>query len=478
MALSIHVGLQSLTDIDVRRMTGSEALSGYSTIQLELVAKGDTPLLHEEVDAVLSDVMAIGMDPTDDMPAAFWHGWPRALTYVPSGKKGVLRYNLEFGSLDWRSMLFRRSRVFQDMSVPDIVRQITNEAGCACNNRTTNKYPPREYTVQYEETDRDFVQRLLEHEGIFHYYDVNLSERVLADDNSVFQHAEGFEIVKLVARLEGAPGITELSWDHQLVSSHAAVRDYDWRTPNTLVQADQEVGAHGYGLHVYFGEHIKGSDAKRLATVRAQELASPHQVIRATSNIPCLRPGHRFTIEAPEHAGPELDGLEVVVASVRHDILQSTFEDRGSAPRPYRNTLELFPYSVPYRPQRTTPKPRIDGVVYAIIDGETASTAAPLDDQGQYRVFFPFDTNAKAGGRASRWVRMAQPYAGAGYGMHFPLHIGTQVLVAHVNGDPDRPVIVGAIPNAATTSPVASANSTQSAIRSHNGILFEFEDDA
>jgi type VI secretion system secreted protein VgrG len=123
------------------------------------------------------------------------------------------------------------------------------------------------------------------------------------------------------------------------------------------------------------------------------------------------------------------------------------------------------------------PWPRLDGLTNAIVDGESRSTAAPIDGEGRYRVVLPLHEAATEGGRASRWVRRAQPSAGAGYGMHFPLHIGTEVAVAHVNGDPDRPVIVGAVPNASTGSPVVGANATQSRIRTGSGLVFELDDD-
>jgi type VI secretion system secreted protein VgrG len=115
--------------------------------------------------------------------------------------------------------------------------------------------------------------------------------------------------------------------------------------------------------------------------------------------------------------------------------------------------------------------------MHARVDGVQVGRAAPIDAHGRYRVLLPWDLYAEEGGRASRWVRMAQPHAGPGYGMHFPLHIGTEVLLAHVGGDPDRPVIVAAIPNPDTTSPVTSVNATQSRIQTRSGIVVEFEDD-
>ncbi|MCC7539493.1 MAG: type VI secretion system tip protein VgrG [Deltaproteobacteria bacterium] len=476
--LYVIEGLPTVSEYThILRMSGAEALDGLYAFRLDLAVEHEQPLSHEVIDQAMSERLIFGFfEPQIEEPE-YWITFPRSITYLGSDGDGRYHYRFEVLASDWRSDLFRRSRIFQDQDVLKIADVIFKEQGRKNEIKTTRTYPVREYTVQYEETDTLFLRRLLEHEGIFHWFDGMKNKRVLADDNSAFTHAAGHEFVKWAPRLESKPALTDLTWERRVVPSMAVVRDYDWRAPGSLVQADRAVEAHGFGLHVYFGDHVKAADAPRLASVRAEELGFPHQVLRATSNIRGLRPGNKLTLEAPAKLGPELDGIELVVAEVRHEIDQGD-DDKADAAKPYRNELVLFPFSVPYRPARVTPKPRIDGLVYAIVDGEMRSTAAPVDDQGRYRVFFPFDTNAKAGGRASRWVRMAQPYAGAGYGMHMPLHIGTQVIVAHINGDPDRPVIVGAIPNADTTSPVHSANATQSAIRSHGGILFELEDDA
>ena len=133
---------------------------------------------------------------------------------------------------------------------------------------------------------------------------------------------------------------------------------------------------------------------------------------------------------------------------------------------------------MPYRPPRVTPKPRITGVVHGIIDGESAGTAAPIDDRGCYKVVLPYDTVAEKGGKATRWIRMAQSFGGPTYGIHFPLHIGVEVMIVHLDGDPDRPVIAGVLPNPRTASPASKQNATQSVIRTRAAVHIEIEDDA
>ena len=91
---------------------------------------------------------------------------------------------------------------------------------------------------------------------------------------------------------------------------------------------------------------------------------------------------------------------------------------------------------------------------------------------------FPFDMYPGEAGRQTRWIRMAQASAGGEYGIHFPLHLGTEVVIAHIDGDPDRPIIVGAVPNAASPHYIQSDRPTRSAIKTRSSIIIDFEDDA
>jgi type VI secretion system secreted protein VgrG len=167
-----------------------------------------------------------------------------------------------------------------------------------------------------------------------------------------------------------------------------------------------------------------------------------------------------------------------LLVEVTHDAVMPGFFDTEKDQRFfYRNAFQAIPAGVAYRPPRRTPRPVISGVVTGIIqtgaDGETGGIAQ-VDDQGRYLVQLHFDTAQHGQQKASHRVRMAQPFAGPSYGMHFPLRRGTEVLVAFTNGDPDRPVIVGALSNATSPSPVVASNATAHQIKSPSGAMFTF----
>jgi len=144
----------------------------------------------------------------------------------------------------------------------------------------------------------------------------------------------------------------------------------------------------------------------------------------------------------------------------------------------YRNTFTVLPAEVQFRPERKTPKARFNGVLNAKIDAAGSGQYAELDEQGRYKIILPFDTSGRKDGKASAWVRMMQPYAGSGHGMHFPLHKGTEVLLSFIDGDPDRPIIAGAVTNPETPSLVNADNQTKSRLVSASGNEFHMEDQA
>jgi type VI secretion system secreted protein VgrG len=245
------------------------------------------------------------------------------------------------------------------------------------------------------------------------------------------------------------------------------LEDYNWRTPTVAPEGEAAADAvTGYGTQRRYGDHIKdANEGARMAQVRAEELAVTREVYAGRSTLRALAPGDRFELRG--YPIGDLDQEYVVT-----EIEQSSGVDADG----YAHRFGAIPYAVPYRPARATPKPRIEGFMHARVDGVTPGMAAPLDEQGRYKVVMPYDAFGTPGGNASRWIRMAQASSGMDYGMHFPLHIGIEIAVMHLGGDPDRPVIAGAIPNPDTASPVTVADATKSRIKTKSGILIEFED--
>ncbi len=464
-------------------LSGREALSELFEFTIDLAPREEFFLGPEEFDGFCREPAWLEFH---DGALFRVHGMVRRVELLPSTSREESIYRLTLVPRLWRATQVVRSRVYQEMSVPEIVESVLKEIGLGRGKDfqfelQTDHSPPdlkREYVVQYAESSFQFISRLMEHEGMFFLFrhEDDREQLVIADNNHVFDTLPGSEIISYSwegVSTELREEVTSIQWTANLLPNQLVVRDYNWRSPTLFVHGHARVDPEGAGYVVHYGEHVREERrARQLATIRAQEVAATKHVYRGTLRVPGLRAGHRFKLDG-HFLGEALD-REYIVTSLDHGAGHSAgFDGQGALSR-----FEVIPAKVPYRPPRRTPRPVVQGLLTGIVDGSGTGTPAPVDGQGRYQVMLPFDTAAKQGGAASRWIRMAQVSTGSGYGIHFPLHIGTEVILDHVNGDPDRPLIVGAVPNAITQSPVLSDNATQSVIRTRGNIVFEFEDDA
>jgi type VI secretion system secreted protein VgrG len=197
--------------------------------------------------------------------------------------------------------------------------------------------------------------------------------------------------------------------------------------------------------------------------------------MNAKTTVRGLRAGHRFALAGAE---PEGYGLarEYVVVAVNHSF--RTGGEINSETLPYSNEVELLPYEVAYRPPRLTHKPKIYGVMHAKVDSEADDDEVnvPCDEFGRYKVVMPFHVTGETGGRSSCWIRMSTSAGGSGFGFAQGLHVNTEVLIFHIDGDPDRPVIAGAVSNFEQPAEVRRENANQLTMASRQGIRLIFND--
>ena len=330
-------------------------------------------------------------------------------------------------------------------------------------------YPRREFIAQYEETDLAFLRRLCEAAGIT----TNFEERgrgevlVLSDGNTPFE-----EILRSRLRARHRadhPAAYDVHTTLRRVPQSVQMHDYNYRTPRLALQEREPTKqAASTGEWTEYGHHPKTvRETRELAGTRTQEQVARHHVIKGSATEASLRSGrivHILDAVASEQS------ILLTRVEYRFRAKEGTGDQQG-----WENRFEGIPSNVAFRPQRVTPVPRISGLLNAVVDGAIRGDYAELDELGRYRLRFAHDRSGRTDLGATHPVRMMQPHAGASYGMHFPLRPGTEVLVGFVNGDPDRPVIVGAAPNPATVSPVAVRNQTQNVLRtgSNNEMVIE-----
>jgi type VI secretion system secreted protein VgrG len=428
------------------------------------------------------------------------HGVLSSIEQLERGLDWV-RYRVVLVPKLWRLSLGTQSQIHMDMSVPEIVEKELKRAGFAGNEfefRTTGRtYPKREYVVQYLESDLDFISRLCEHEGIFYYFEhgEDSAKIIFGDSPAACGPIQGSEVLAYRpastsrTRVEAADDRPEGDWfQEEVVHSLSTVMrpvpektvlcDYNYRNPADDLKVESPV-ATGAAFNTFYeyGDHYKDKGQGEVyARIRAEEFKCRQTIFAGTSDSKSLRCGSMYTLS--EHYRGDLNRKYLITKVLHHATQPVEFASAEDTVPRYSNEFATIAADVVFRPERKTPKPRVSGLLNATIDAGGSGQYAEIDEEGRYKVVIPFDLSGRSGGKATRYIRMAQPYAGGGMGMHFPLHKGTEVILAHVNGDPDRPIIVAAVPNPQTASPVQGSNQTQCVIHTGGGNKIVIEDSA
>ena len=463
----------------VRSIHGQERVSGLFEVVLEVQPIGDKQLLEDALDEVLAKPASFGRSGG----ATLVYGIVRDVELVSATPADAPTYRLTLVPRLWRATQTARCRIFQDLTVPEIVEAVLESLAFAPEDyalQLRETYAARDYVVQYEESDFDFISRLCEREGIFYFFDHGdgRDRVVFADANGAARSLPAHQGVGFASGRGGhAHTVSRLGRRTRRVPERVDLLDYNWRAPALALSSTASVAGGTTGAWTDTDEHYRDkATGDRLARVRAEEIAARRCVFEGASDIESLRPGD--VLEVSGHLVAGLDRT-LFVESITYDVNQRAIRASGEPEASaFRNELVAIDATTPYRPSRTTHLPRIAGVVYATVDGPDMGAAAPIDAQGRYKLIFPFDTTQRGTGKATRWVRMAQGLSGVGFGIHFPLRVGAEVVLLHVNGDPDRPIIAGTTPNPVTASPVTQKNATQSVMQTNAGIRVELEDHA
>ena len=486
--LSLHTDFTGLGPIElvVQDVRGRMAMDELFELRIHFACAIEGGLPREVLEGLLAHPARLTHDEPEGEPveiAGIFRGIElRSLR----GERGYHYEAVLVPSL-WKTTQSYRTRIYQNQTVQQTVDEVLGLSGLSAQWDLRESYPEREYVVQYEETDFAFLSRQLEHWGIFYFFKHTDSgdALVISDHDGAFEAVPGFDTVDfgaLTSDPESAQMIHEVRQTLERQPASLTVRDYNYRTPTIALKVDQAVDETppGTGTHWLYGDHFKTpEEGTTIARIRSEQLLRDRERFRGLASVRNLFPGMKVSLSG--HPIPELD-IGYLITEVRLAAGQGGALGGPDGERAYHFEAVALdrpsPPPVPYRSRRVAPWPKIRGFMHGVIDGQADSTAAHLDDQGRYKVLLYMDSVGQAGGAASRWIRMAQPTVGEQHGMHFPLHVGTEVAILHLDGNPDRPVIVGALPNPEHVSPVTSASPTFNRLRTASGIELVINDDA
>jgi len=402
----------------------------------------------------------------------------------------AVEYQITLASPLYKLNLTRQSRVFLNLDLKSLIEQVLLTSGFTSDSfkidlQTT--YPVREYIAQYNETNFNFFSRLLEHAGVFYSFVQQEKQALLViqDDSAMLPVMPGTAALTYLpasGQVDGEETVHLLQRQMFYLPESVKRKDHNYRTPETTLisQASTSSKIPAKGTDYVYGERsVTLEEGEQLVRRRQEMYDCQRENYIAETNCRGMTSGTTFTVSG--NPQDDYNGDYLVLSVIHKGDQSNAFAFGGghsvvATGKTYSNEAILIKKDTPYRPPVDRKRiPLVLGTLTAKIE-TTGGEYAYLDDQGRYRLKNLFDVGDTPEGAASHPVRMMQPSAGSNYGMHFPLHAGTEVLVACMNGDPDRPVILGSVTNPATMSPVTSANASQHTVRTFAGNELTMDD--
>ncbi|KPF42020.1 type VI secretion system tip protein TssI/VgrG, partial [Rhizobium sp. AAP43] len=433
-----------------------------------------------------------GGDGEEDQPIRRpFNGLVTDLSEGPPITRGLRAYSMVLRPQMW--LLSRRSdcRIWMDKTALQVLDTLFSEHGIPAAETAGVITPPpaQHYSVQWNETDLAYLLRRFEEDGLFFWFSHENGRHKLhvADSASGWlkpsASAEGESRVRLAQGSTDRNHITAWEKRFTYVPGKRSGADWNFETPSmvpgtetpSLIQMPDAIKRE---LYEYPARIASVADAERAEKLRVQASEADHDRVHGASSVRVLEAGRRFLPYEVAHPDHRYD--EHVIVAIRHDVVDRSYETAEDRPD-YVNTFEAIPSRVPLTPHRETKRPKIEGTQVAIVAGPQGEEIHP-DQYGRIKVWFPWDRKAKKDGTDTCWVRVAQNWAGAGWGGQVIPRIGMEVMVAYIDGDPDRPLVTGVVPNPQQKVPYTlPANKTKSTFRTqtHKGIGFNelsFED--
>jgi type VI secretion system secreted protein VgrG len=455
------------------RMRATEALSQPGEYQLDLLSRKDDISL----DDILGRCVTVKLALPDDSTRYFCGYVTR---FAQGGSHGrYIRYSAVVRSWLWFLTRTADCRIFQDMTVPDIVKKVFADHPTAdFKFELTGDYRTWDYCVQYRETDFNFISRLLEEEGIYYYirHTDGHGTVVLTDSSAKHSPFEGYETLPYIPPAQLVrPELEYIStWEFaRAIQAGVFVHDaYDFERPCVKLRTRKAVlrnfPSGDYEMFDYPGHYVQKPDGEQYAAVRLEELDAQFETAHAVTNARGVAVGSSFTLKLHPR---EDQNREHLVTAATYEMEYSDYEAlTGDTGAQYRCYFVAMANRQQFRPRRATPKPFVQGPQTAVVVGP-AGEEIYTDELGRVKVQFHWDRYGQKDEQSSCWTRVSHPWAGKGWGaIHIP-RIGQEVVVDFLEGDPDQPIITGRVYNAEQTPPYdLPAHKTRSGVKSRSSL--------
>jgi type VI secretion system secreted protein VgrG len=472
----------------IESFKGREGLSQAYSFELLLVCEDS----GVELKSMMGQLVTIEIELATGSPR-YLAGYLTRFASIGSDG-GMARYTATLNP--WFSMLKNRfdTRIFQGNTVEEVVTQVFALCPAFSRHEFRLTKPQKRYTyiTQYRETDFNFVQRLLEEEGMFYYFEHTAEGHtmIICDDSSTLVPLPEQPQIRFhtASVTETADSITQWSGNRQLQSGKIAVQTFDYRQPKnrlpvTMNSLNKQGDVENFEIYDFPGQYTHGTydEGEALVRLRVEALELKGKSFSGASNCRAMKPGYTFELlQHYDHDQGSAEDRQFLLMGVESEGHNNYLNGH---PASYYNTFTCVRKKIPFRPQLSTPRPTIPGPQTAIIVGPPGEEIF-TDELGRVKIQFHWDRNGQYNDHSSCWVRVAQSGASGGFGSIQIPRVGDEVVVVFLDGNPDRPLVMGSLYNSQNTPPWSlPANKTQSGFltRSTKGDggtanFFRFED--
>ncbi|MBV8674185.1 MAG: type VI secretion system tip protein VgrG [Acidobacteriaceae bacterium] len=443
-------------------LAGTEGVSELFFYRLDALATTDTTIDSKKI---VGQKVCVALQASDTGARRYINGFVSGFE-MNGGDEEFNNYRVYIVPNLWALTLNRNTRVFQDMTVIDVIKQVLSTYKISPADETSNTYTKMEYCTQYRETDFAFISRLMEQHGILYYFkhseddhtftlqDVSSKLNACPIQNKLRYAPQGditegfydFVVTEFHSRTSMVSGIYS-DWDFGFVPYNVSTDKQTTRGP--LGQNNNEYYDYANSAAAYLKKNDSQSKIPDLVkffnTVRYQSGDAASVFVKGDSNAICLQTGYNF--ELSKHPQASLNE-KYLVLHAEHNVRQmpSYRSKNQNTGEPYGNTFTAIPFSIPYRPPFKTPRPVVNGMHtgrVVVSSGEDSH----MDKYGRVNVQVWWDRQRKANTPDNTWLRVAQSWAGKGWGTYFWPRIDDEVLIDFIEGDPDQPIVVGSVYN-------------------------------
>lgn len=458
----------------LQSLTGHEGISRLFSYELEMLAYDNDSITFNDI---VGQNVTVTIQLADGTPR-YINGYVSRFAQKGTDDRYFTHYTAQI--VPWLWFLTRQAdcRIFQNLAVPDIITQVFGLFSTfpKFQKKLTGTYPTLEYCVQYRETSFNFVSRLMEENGIFYYFDHTTQGQhtmVLADAPTAFVNCPDVSTASydLGAGVDNYDVVTSWHIEQELRTGKYTVEDYNFTTPSTNLLADAPTvvdlaASKSLELYDYPGLYETVDQGSAVAKLRIEEEEASYMVATGSSTCRWFVSGYQFTLEDHDRAD---QNTTYILSEVQHVAsVGATYTAGTTGTEQYSNQFTCIPSAVTYRPARVTPKPFVQGPQPALVVGKSGEEIW-TDKYGRVKVQFYWDRVGTDDENSSCWVRVSSPWAGQNWGAISLPRIGQEVIVDFLEGDPDRPIIMGRVYNASQMPPYTLPdNQTRSTTQSRS----------